>query len=169
MTNRDKINALSNIELAGFLSRDGANCSLCIYRGKVCKDKSCAFGIKAWLGTPCEENPPAENAAEPQQEAPAERNPDKTMINNATTDNVNHPDHYNHGKIEVIDFIEDQHLGFHLGNAVKYISRAGRKDPARTVEDLRKAAWYLNRQIGRLEMSLGGQNAGRFQPCQGDI
>ena len=54
--------------------------------------------------------------------------------------------------------IEDQHLGFHLGNAVKYISRAGRKDPARTVEDLRKAAWYLNRQIERLEMSLGGQN-----------
>ena len=73
-------------------------------------------------------------------------------------DNVNHPDHYNHGKIEVIDFIEDQHLGFHLGNAVKYISRAGRKDPARTVEDLRKAAWYLNRQIERLEGSLGGQN-----------
>ena len=74
-------------------------------------------------------------------------------------DNVNHPDHYNHGKIEVVDFIEDQHLGFHLGNAVKYISRAGRKNPDKTVEDLRKAAWYLNRQIERLEMSLGGQNA----------
>lgn len=49
MTNRDKINALSNIELAGFLGRDGTNCSLCIYRGKGCRDKSCAFGIKAWL------------------------------------------------------------------------------------------------------------------------
>ncbi len=60
MTNRDKINALSNIELAGFLGRDGTNCSLCIYRGKGCRDKSCAFGIKAWLGTPCEENPPAD-------------------------------------------------------------------------------------------------------------
>lgn len=66
-------------------------------------------------------------------------------------DNVNHPAHYTSGQIEVIDFIEDQHLGFHLGNAVKYISRAGRKDPARTIEDLRKAAWYLNRQIQRLE------------------
>ena len=55
MTNRDKINALSNIELAGFLGRDGTNCSLCIYRGKGCRDKSCAFGIKAWLGTPCED------------------------------------------------------------------------------------------------------------------
>ena len=80
------------------------------------------------------------------------------MINNVTADNVNHPSHYTSGQIEVIDFIEDQHLGFHLGNAVKYISRAGRKDPARTVEDLRKAAWYLNRQIERLEGSLGGQN-----------
>ena len=66
-------------------------------------------------------------------------------------DNVNHPDHYNHGKIEVIDFIEDQHLGFHLGNAVKYISRAGRKNPDKTIEDLRKAVWYINRQIQRLE------------------
>lgn len=75
------------------------------------------------------------------------------------SDNVNHPAHYTFGKIEVIDFIEQQHLGFHLGNSVKYISRAGRKDPAKTIEDLKKAAWYLNRQIERLEMSLGGQNA----------
>ena len=73
--------------------------------------------------------------------------------------NVNHPNHYANGRIEVIDFIEDKELGFHLGNAVKYISRAGRKDADKTVEDLRKAAWYLNRQIERLEMSLGGQNA----------
>ena len=49
MTNRDKINALSNIELAGFLGRDGTNCSLCIYKNKDRRDKSCAFGIKAWL------------------------------------------------------------------------------------------------------------------------
>ena len=66
-------------------------------------------------------------------------------------DNVNHPYHYNSGRIEVIDFIEDKGLGFHLGNAVKYISRAGRKNPDKTIEDLRKAAWYLNRQIERLE------------------
>lgn len=63
---------------------------------------------------------------------------------------VNHPDHYNDGKIEVIDFIEDQKLGFHLGNAVKYISRAGKKDPAKTVEDLKKAAWYIQRELDRL-------------------
>ena len=60
-------------------------------------------------------------------------------------DPVNHPAHYTSGKIEVIDFIEDKQLGFHLGNAVKYIVRAGRKDPTRTVEDLLKAIWYLKR------------------------
>ena len=58
---------------------------------------------------------------------------------------VNHPSHYNSGKIEVIDFIEDQKLGFHLGNAVKYICRAGRKDPDKIKEDLDKAIWYINR------------------------
>ena len=54
-------------------------------------------------------------------------------------DPVNHPSHYTEGKIEVIDFIEDKHLGFHLGNAVKYIVRAGKKDPNKTIEDLKKA------------------------------
>lgn len=66
-------------------------------------------------------------------------------------DNVNHPAHYNTGKIEVIDYIEDQNLGFHLGNVVKYISRAGKKDPTKTLEDLHKAAWYLQRKIEQLE------------------
>ena len=61
-------------------------------------------------------------------------------------DPVNHPAHYM-GKIEVIDFIEDKKLGYHLGNAVKYIARAGKKDPEKTVEDLQKAVWYLNRYI----------------------
>ena len=58
---------------------------------------------------------------------------------------VNHPNHYNTGKIEVIDFIEDQNLNFHLGNAVKYICRAGKKDPSKTKEDLDKAIWYIKR------------------------
>lgn len=64
-------------------------------------------------------------------------------------DSVNHPSHYNDGKIEVIDFIEDKSLGFHLGNAVKYICRAGKKDPAKTKEDIQKAIWYLNRFINK--------------------
>ena len=66
-------------------------------------------------------------------------------------DPVNHPSHYTDGKIEVIDYIEDKHLSYHLGNAVKYISRAGKKDPSKKVEDLKKAAWYINREIEREE------------------
>lgn len=65
-------------------------------------------------------------------------------------DNVNHPSHYTDGKIEVIDFIEDKHLGFHLGNAIKYIARAGKKDPTKTKEDLEKAIWYIKRYISKL-------------------
>lgn len=65
-------------------------------------------------------------------------------------DVVNKPAHYTDSNIEVIDFIEDKKLGFHLGNAVKYISRAGKKDPAKTVEDLQKAKWYLEREINRI-------------------
>jgi hypothetical protein len=64
-----------------------------------------------------------------------------------TIDNVNHPAHYTSGKIEVIDFITDQKLTYCLGNAVKYVARAGKKDPNKTVEDLQKAVWYINQQI----------------------
>ena len=66
-------------------------------------------------------------------------------------DPVNRPSHYAASKIEVIDYIEDKELGFHLGNAVKYISRAGKKGgPKDEVQDLRKAAWYLARRIRNL-------------------
>lgn len=60
---------------------------------------------------------------------------------------VSNPAHYTDGKIEVIDFIEDKKLGFHLGNAVKYIARAGKKDPSKLIQDLEKAQWYLDRHI----------------------
>ena len=66
-------------------------------------------------------------------------------------DNVNHPSHYTDGRIEVIDFIEDKRLNYHRGNALKYLCRAGKKDPAKEVEDLQKAIWYINREIQRLE------------------
>jgi hypothetical protein len=66
-------------------------------------------------------------------------------------DAVEHPAHYTSGKIEVIDYIEDQKLPYHLGNAIKYISRAGKKDPDKTIEDLQKAVWYINRYIGLLQ------------------
>ena len=75
----------------------------------------------------------------------SDRNSDKA------NDAVNHPSHYCDGGIETIDFIEAKKLSYHLASAVKYISRAGKKDPAKTVEDLQKAVWYLNRYIGLLQ------------------
>lgn len=63
-------------------------------------------------------------------------------------ENVNHPAHYNQGKIEVIEFLEDKFMAEpHLWNAVKYLSRAGKKDPAKFVEDCKKAIWYIERRI----------------------
>ncbi len=66
-------------------------------------------------------------------------------------DPVAHPSHYTDGKIETIHFIEDKQLNFSRGSAIKYIVRAGKKDPAKEVEDLRKAIQYLTFEIDRLE------------------
>ena len=63
-------------------------------------------------------------------------------------DMVNSPAHYKVGGIETIDFIEAKNLGYHLGNAVKYISRADHKGAR--IQDLEKAKWYLDREIKRL-------------------
>ena len=78
------------------------------------------------------------------------------------SDAVNHPEHYTDGKIEVIDFIEDKKLGYHLGNAVKYISRAGKKDPEKEIEDLEKAVWYIQRQIQNLKAEKAKEEAQRW-------
>lgn len=73
-------------------------------------------------------------------------------------DMINHPQHYTLGKIEVIDFIEDKGLNFNLGNVVKYVARAGHKKSsgksmdAKALEDLKKAQWYLNREISSREV-----------------
>lgn len=58
---------------------------------------------------------------------------------------INHPSHYQGKKFEVIDIIDDFELNFNLGNAIKYILRAGKKD--NRFDDLSKALWYLNREI----------------------
>ena len=69
-----------------------------------------------------------------------------------THDSINSPSHYAEGRqFETISVIEDWELGYRLGNAVKYISRAGRKDPEKTLEDLKKAQWYLAREIESIE------------------
>ena len=75
-------------------------------------------------------------------------------------DDVQSPKHYTDTKSEVIDYIEDKNFGFCLGNAVKYISRAGKKSSAamnekeKAIQDLEKAIWYINRRIRELQLDL---------------
>ena len=72
------------------------------------------------------------------------------------SDPIDHPSHYTHSRIEPIDFIESlfashplARYSFHLGATIKYVSRAGMKDDS--LQDLRKAQWYLSRVIQKLE------------------
>jgi hypothetical protein len=73
----------------------------------------------------------------------------KDRMKQVAKDNVNHPEHYKMGGIETIDFIEAKSLGYHLGNVVKYVTRADHK--GNRLEDLKKAQWYLNRAVANLE------------------
>ena len=66
----------------------------------------------------------------------------------SVSSSVDHPAHYNQGRLEVIAVIEDWQLDFHLGNAVKYIARS--KHKGNELEDLKKAEWYLRRKIKNL-------------------
>ena len=75
-------------------------------------------------------------------------------------DIINHPEHYTDGGIETIDFIEAKHLGFNLGNVVKYVSRCGHKKSRglsvdeQALQDLRKAQFYIEREIKLRERNL---------------
>jgi len=70
-------------------------------------------------------------------------------------DEINHPSHYTKGKIDGIEFIEDQALNFSRGNALKYIVRAGAKgDDTKEIQDLEKARWYLSREIECLQANI---------------
>ncbi len=72
-------------------------------------------------------------------------NPECVKPEAPKADPVNHPAHYKIGGIETIDFIEAKSLGYHLGNAVKYITRADHK--GNRLQDLQKAKWYIDRAI----------------------
>ncbi len=72
----------------------------------------------------------------------------QNSMNAPANDNVNHPAHYTRGKIECIDYILDQKFDFLIGNAIKYLTRAGYKNDE--VEDLKKAIFYINRKIDQL-------------------
>ena len=116
-------------------------CDACLATG-CCKHETgeiCDDVVRSWLNMPIEpSNQPAENPDKPEH------------------DPVNHPSYYTQGGIETIDYIESHNLNFCRGNACKYISRAGDKDPAKEIEDLQKAVWYLNHEISRLEKEAAG-------------
>lgn len=81
-------------------------------------------------------------------------------------DSVNNPKHYNFGKIEVLEAIKDWALNFSRGNAVKYIVRAGKKDPSidKEIEDLKKAIFYLRYEIENLVAKREGRESRK--PCE---
>lgn len=86
-----------------------------------------------------------------------------------TVDNINHPKHYEDAGYLVQPIDVCQELPFCLGNAVKYLCRAGKKEGNTAVDDMKKARWYLERQIGLLEngsaaavLSARGACAARF-------
>lgn len=82
---------------------------------------------------------------------------------------VNHPNYYTDGQIEVISYIEDKGLieGFCKGNVIKYVSRAGKKNSAeldidiKEIQDLEKASWYLNYYINYLKRHVDYRNYGK--------
>lgn len=86
---------------------------------------------------------------------------DRIKAEAAAADLVNHPPHYKVAGVECLDVIEALGLGFNLGNALKYLWRAGRKDPAKLVEDLKKSRFYIDREIARLERTHDEQERTR--------
>lgn len=144
------------------------NCYWCLHAGKMKTEKPC-FNCKTVNGVrthfePSDDYITCETCKH--EDKDADVHPCSTcdkndgMLNQwedkdeAKNDPVNRPSHYTDGKIEVIEFIEDKKLGFCLGNAIKYIARAGKKNPDKTIEDINKAIWYLNRYIKELEEGL---------------
>lgn len=75
-----------------------------------------------------------------------------SVVGTVPEERINHPKHYGGDTVyEAIKVIEAWKLGFNLGNATKYIRRAGSKSGTYSTEDLRKAIWYINREIENLE------------------
>lgn len=87
----------------------------------------------------------------------SEERPDSKPV--VAQEAVNHPQHYGgaDNPYEAIKVIEAWELGFCLGNTLKYVSRAGKKNSSSTLEDLKKARWYLDREIQRIERGGPGE------------
>lgn len=123
---------------------------------KNCKD--CDYFVKSSLGNYCDFYGILLNIMHGCNEFQLKKHKEgikDIKTENIENDPVNHPSHYTDGNIEVMDYIEDKGFNFALGNAVKYISRAGKKDKNKTIQDLEKAEWYLNREIERLKKLQG--------------
>ena len=76
-------------------------------------------------------------------------------------DPVKHPTHYTYGSIECVDYILDKDLDFCLGNVIKYVTRAGHKETSSMIEDLEKAAQYLQFKIDNLKKQEAKKSAVR--------
>ena len=120
-----------NISLSAAAKIECSTCKHMNFKTVCCKD--CDKKYSSWEIAPEIENRPIKDFKP------------VTTLN----DPVNHPSHYCDGGIEVIDYIDAKGFNYHLGTAIKYISRAGKKGS--TVEDLKKARWYLDREIKILE------------------
>lgn len=83
---------------------------------------------------------------------PYEISSPKYFEKESANSNIDHPNHYGGDTVyEAIKVIEAWDSGFHIGNVIKYLSRAGKKDPGKELEDLKKALWYLSRYIDLIE------------------
>lgn len=126
-----------------YLSKEEYPCSVCRYRFN---DKKLVVLGKINYFEPKEKEHSSNCTISAKECNKAFKNKDYgyEKISNDEIDMVNHPPHYQHG-IEPIEFIESHNLNFNLGNVVKYVSRAPFKGTE--VEDLKKALWYLEREI----------------------
>lgn len=156
----EKVDFYTTLSFIGLYNFEMKNCSDIEYEGKlIAMPKTEFFGIdnedyytlvseKAkglrWSDGSSAEGTPIMCDEEDTEEPEVQR----------TTDNVNHPLHYNFGDIEVVDFIEqvtkhyNSDVAYHIGNAIKYISRAPHKNGK---EDIAKAKWYIERAFDKWE------------------
>ena len=141
------LNAKDNMQ--AILDETELDCDICPVAGEVCNG-NCEFHYKKYLNEEIEVDKSKLKLVEEKKEVKTVKC-DKEVVN----DPVNHPSHYTDTKIEVMDYIEDKGFNFALGNVIKYVSRAGRKDADKTIQDLEKANWYLNREIERLKNLQG--------------
>ena len=128
------------------------DCSKC-NRRESCKHKPTTLGCRVELENKWKRDAGIEDnqcAKDHQSADTAPMDTSEQLADIERRETVDHPDYYKRGGIEAIDAIEAWELSFCLGNVVKYIARAGRKTKD-GLQDLRKAAWYLDREIKRRE------------------